>query len=182
MRKNFSKIFIFMVTFIVLIYIVNFFNDINIKTYKPWMKTKFCKVKDTGYYNTVTSEQENKNIAGGKNLVEEVQYNESYVIINAPNNTEDLKKEILNFEEKNPIKVSNYVKCDMAIRKYYKEDREMYKFEKEWDCESTLEERFASYLTAYSKYSKYKNETKYKIRPLNSKFEEVDEVWFSISN
>lgn len=144
---------------ILLLYLgINKFNNYIILTYQPYMKTQFVRIYDTGGYQDL----------GEGELV----YYESFVIINAPEDSKKLKETIDKYEATLEPRESDYEKCDKYQRIYIKESHKLSRnWKPSWDCPS--EDCAYGKIVCRTTIVKATGELVYNLTPLNSEFHEV---------
>ena len=137
--------------------------------YKPFCKTSFVRVYNTGvvsYYSDKGYQYD----APQKNTIK--RYDESYVIINAPTDVNKLKEEVDNFEKSTPY-INNNKDYDEYSRHYIKESNQ---FSRNWRPNWFLEDEGAvnDHIVVRKTDNKIDNTVSYLITPRDANFNEIE--------
>lgn len=167
------KISLIIVVIVLIIIGFGVIYNVNLVTYNSILSTKMYRVYDTGYYYTIKEYKDNKGINHEKRLV----YCESYVVVNAPEDVTNLKEEIKYFEQINPLNFEHYQKCDAYERQYIKESKEMTRRWKPTFMDESEENHYSNIIATTTRI-KDEGRIIYNLRPLDSKFKEIERKKF----
>ncbi|MBR1736747.1 MAG: hypothetical protein IJ736_06985 [Firmicutes bacterium] len=115
--KIYFSVFLIIIIIAIIVFAATF-----IILYTPFAETAFYRVYDTGSYRETCISHPAKI---GETIEDILEYNESYIVANAPETSDELKQKIKEFEKERPYRESAYDKSDSYRRIYIKESREM---------------------------------------------------------